>query len=151
MIIRWLGAFGKTTSLEDAGVWEYSQTERQVAAEPLFHGRSLIAHVKIGLEIDTEKSIFASGWMTDAYTVIGADGVLRTNRNYRGKMNRFRKLDRFLAVFNRHHQGNWHGECAFAAPVYRAVVVKRNASAHGMARAVRLAGILNLPLKEILP
>jgi hypothetical protein len=89
--------------------------------------------------------------MTDAYTAIESDGVLRTNRSHRGKMNRFRNLDRFLAIFNRRHQGNWHGECAFAAPVYRAVVVKRNASAHGMARAARLAAMLNLPLKVILP
>lgn len=148
MFVRWLGAFGKGTSLSDAASWENSQLERQVAAEPLWHGRSLIRHVRIGLEIDERASIFASGWLQDAWTEPHADGTLRSNARRRGKLARYRNMDRFLAKWNA-TKSRAHAEAAFAAPVYKAVVVKNNATEHGMGRARRLADQLGLPLKVI--
>ena len=34
--VRWLGAFGESSSLAEAASWERSQVERQVAVEPLW-------------------------------------------------------------------------------------------------------------------
>lgn len=148
MFVRWLGAFGKGTSLSDAAAWEHSQVERQVAAEPLWRGRSLIRHVRIGLEIDPRASIFASGWLQDAWTEPHADGTLRSNAQRRGKLARYRNIDRFMAKWAA-TKARAHAEAAFAAPVYVAVVVKNNATEHGMGRARRLCEQLNLPLKVI--
>lgn len=148
--VRWLGAFKKGTSLSEAAGWELSQTERQVAVEPLWRGRSLITKSKIGLEIDHQASVFASGWLSDAWTEVHADGTLRSDRSSCGRrdMKRFRNQDRFLSAWSKMRPTH-HAEAVFAAPVYRAVVVKKNATAHGMGRARRLAAQLNLPLKVI--
>lgn len=148
MFVRWLGAFGKGTSLTEAASWENSQLERQVAVEPLWHGRSFIHHAKIGLVIDERASIFASGWLQDAWTETHSDGTLRSNKNRRGKLARYRNMDRFLAKWAA-TKALSHAEAAFTAPVYKAVVVKHNATEHGMGRARRLANQLGLPLKVI--
>ncbi len=128
--------------------WECSQLDRQVAAEPLWHGRSLIRHVRIGLEIDASASIFMSGWLQDAWTEPHADGTLRSNEQRRGKLARYRNMDRFLAKLSA-TKPRTHAEAAFSAPFYKAVVVKNNATEHGMGRARRLADQLGLPLKVI--
>lgn len=44
--VRWLGAFGSGSDLNEAADWEQSQIERQVAAEPLWRGRSFWATQK---------------------------------------------------------------------------------------------------------
>ena len=49
MIIRWLGAYGKADSLEEALAWELSQNTRlEVAACPMHLG-SDVGHCKVGL------------------------------------------------------------------------------------------------------
>jgi hypothetical protein len=144
--VRWLGAFGQGTSLSDAATWELGQTERQVAAEPLWRGQSLIGHVKIGLVIDEDRSVFASGWLHDAWTVPDDQGILRHGVSHRGqRYKRFKDMDRFLVAWKKRAPDH-HGEAAFDATIYKAVVVKSTASEHGVGRAKRLAAELRLPL-----
>jgi hypothetical protein len=150
--IRWLGAFGTGASLTEAADWEQSQTSRQVAAEPLWHGRSLISHAKIGLELDLAKSVFVSGWMRDAWTVTSADGRLVSDQSRRGRkdLSRYRNRDRFFAAWEKTaHAPYGHGEIAVDLPTYSAVVMKTTATAHGKARARRLARRLGLPLRVL--
>ena len=147
--IRWLGAFGKSSSLAEAASWERSQVERQVAVEPLWRGRSFILHAKIGLEVDWRQSRFVSGWLCDAWTETADDGTLRSNADKRGKLVRYRDRDRFLAIWSRQKLGGFYGhaEAAFEEAHYSSVVVKKSASARGKRRAQRLAEQLGLPLK----
>lgn len=168
--VRWLGAFGKGTSLTEAASWEISQVERQVSAEPLCRGRSFIDHAKIGLAIANPSATFARGWLADAYTTIGEDGIIRRTRRGRSlqsisprhpthekwgglhtawKPKEFRNMDKFLAAFSKAKDHDHHAEAAFNAPTYDAVVVKSTATAHGKRRAQRLANRLNLPVRMI--
>lgn len=168
--VRWLGAFGQGSSLVESAVWEMSQTDRQVAAEPLIRGRSMIDHAKIGLAIANPEATFARGWLADAWTTIGEDGIIRrlrtahalselsplhpTQRALDGhpaprKAQNFRNMDKFLAALNNSKGHTHHAEAAFNAPTYAAVVVKSTATAHGKRRAQRLADRLNLPVKII--
>jgi hypothetical protein len=148
MFVRWLGAFGKSSSIHDSAHWEQRQTDRQVAVEPLWKGLSMIDHARIGLQVDERASVFCSGWLTDAYTYADRHGVLRSNQERRGKLTRFRDLDRFMRAFHSRPRGH-HGEVAFTATVYKAVVVKTSATERGMRRAKRLAASMDLPLKVI--
>lgn len=148
--VRWLGAFGSGTSLFEAAGWELSQIERQVAAEPLHHGRSLITHAKIGLVIDHQVSRFHAGWLVDAYTKLGDDGTLRPKykpRMRQGK--RFKDMDRFLAAWSAVKNPSGHAEVIFDAPHYCAVAVKSTATERGRRRAQRLADQLGMPLEVL--
>lgn len=148
--VRWLGAFGQGTSLTDAAEWELSQTARQVAVEPLHRGRSLISYARIGLVVDHEASLFVKGWLTDAFTTLGDDGILRPKylpRSRQGKA--YRDLNRFLAAWSAVKTPEKWAEALFDSPVYSAVVVKASATEHGRNRAKRLAERLGLPLMEL--
>jgi len=146
--VRWLGAFGRTSSLDDCAAWEQSQTERQVAAEPLYRGKSLIQHSKIGLEIAHPGATFARGWLYDAFTVVHEPtGQIRATRQHTAG-GEFRNMDKFLASHAK-KRSSCHGEAAFNAPLYCAVVVKKSASDRGKARAARLAAQMGLPLKTL--
>lgn len=148
--IRWLGAFGSGSSLSEAVDWELSQTDRQVAVEPLHRGHSLIGGAKIGLVIDHDVSRFHAGWLTDAWTDRREDGTLRPRYRPRDRQGRkFRDMDRFLAAWSAVKSPSSHGEAIFDSPIYRAVVVKSTATERGVRRAKRLASRLNLPLEVL--
>lgn len=148
--VRWLGAFGSSSSLSEAVDWELSQIDRQVAVEPLHRGRSMLDHAKIGLVIDHEISRFHSGWLTDAWTVKRDDGTLRPRGKPRDRQGRkFRDMDRFLAAWSAVKNPSYHAEVVFDSPVYRAVAVKSTATERGVRRAKRLADRLNLPLEVL--
>src|SRR5574343_466494 len=138
--VRWLGAFGSGSSLSEAVDWELSQTDRQVAVEPLYRGRSLLGGAKIGLAIDHDVSRFHAGWLTDAWTEQREDGTLRPKYRPRDRQGRkFRDMDRFLAAWSAAKDPSNHGEVIFDSPIYRAVVVKSTATERGVRRAKRLA------------
>jgi hypothetical protein len=149
--VRWLGAFGSGSSLSEAAEWELSQTARQVAVEPLYRGRSLLRHCKIGLVVDHNASRFHAGWLVDAYTKqVGDTGILRplySPASRQGK--KYRDVDRFLEAWSATRNQSGHGEVIFDSPIYSAVAVKSTATEHGKRRAERLAKRLNLPLKEM--
>lgn len=149
--VRWLGAFGSGSDLNEAADWEQSQIERQVAAEPLWRGRSFLGHAKIGLVVDHQASRFHAGWLVDAWTEKQDDGTLRPRyapRSRQGK--KFKEINRFLAAWSADRKGACrHGEVVFDSPIYCAVVVKSTATERGVSRAARLAARLNLPLKVL--
>lgn len=148
--VRWLGAFGSGSSLSEAAGWELSQTDRQVAVEPLHRGRSLLGHAKIGLVVDHAASRFHAGWLTDAWTVNRDDGTLRPRGKPRNRQGRkFMDMDRFLAAWSAVKNPSYHAEVVFDSPIYRAVVVKSTATERGVRRAQRLASRLNLPLEVL--
>ena len=148
--VRWLGAFRASASLSEAASWELSQVDRQVAVEPLHRGRSLIGHSKIGLVVDHESSLFVRAWLSDAWTEINAEGILYPKYSPRQRQGKaYRDLNRFSAAWSAVKKPNHWAESVFDSPIYSAVVVKSSATAHGRARAVRLADRLGLPLKEL--
>ena len=49
MVVRWIGAFGKSSSLSESLSWELSQNEREVAAEHINGNQGTIRHAKVGL------------------------------------------------------------------------------------------------------
>lgn len=144
--IRWLGAFGRGDSLEQAVAWELSQTDRQVAAEPLIRGRSHITHVMVGLAIANPEATFARGWLFDAWTVKTSDGVILPTRNRRHE---YRDVHRFLKALNRPQRAAhpWHAEASFNAPAYDALVVRHGASPELVSRCKEIAARFNLPLR----
>lgn len=144
--VRWLGAFGAGTSLEEAAAWELSQLDRQVAVEPLWRGRSFLNHCKIGLAVDHQASVFVKAWTTDAYTELrGTTLRPRHPDGYNRQDRGFRSLNRFLGFWSS-LRPNYHGEAIFDAVHYTAVVVKRSATERGMSRANKLTELTGLPL-----
>ena len=143
--VRWLGAFGKQDSLVESASWELSQTDRQVAAEPLHHGVSHIHHALIGLEITHPEATFARGWLKDSYTVPDENGINKATRNRSGE---FKNMDKFLKVFNANNCPH-HGEASFNCPLYASVVVKRHCSDKVILKAKKLAAELGLPLRRL--
>ena len=145
--VRWLGAFGAGNSLHEAAAWETRQCERQVAAEPLVRGKSLLSHAKIGLGIAHPEATFARGWLEDAWTEPDKNGILKASRERRHE---FKDMNRFLAALSKRSRNNkHHAEAAFNCPAYDCVVVKHDATPRGMRRAKRLAKTLNLPLRVL--
>jgi len=145
--VRWLGAFGQSSeSVAESASWELSQTERQVAAEPLWHGKSFISHAKIGIVIANPEATFARGWLYDSYTVTDNHGInLATSR----RKDEFKNMDKFLKVFSKQDRDWGHAEAAFNCPTYNAVVVKKGASASAKSKAKRLALEFNLPMRML--
>lgn len=151
LIVRWLGAFGRTTGgLELSVKQELEGLGRQVAAEPCFFGESRLSQKEralIGLSIDIQKSVFIKGWLVDAYTKREETGLLMAHRLERGKT--FRDLGRLIKAavpLFKHSRGEdrGHGEVCIDYPHYDAVVVCRHASDEVKAKAKALATKFNL-------
>lgn len=67
MIVRWLGAFRKQGSLEEAFNWELTQAPSAVAAERLINGKSAIHHAKIGLLVKNSAVLGAARISGNSY------------------------------------------------------------------------------------
>lgn len=145
--IRWLGAFDKKSSLMESAQWEVVQTERQIAAEPIVNGESLISHAQIGLVVDAEKSRFHAGWVTDAWTE-NKEGLLKAKYKPSARQGKkFRNPDRLLAAITayRKTQQDWffHAEAVFDCPIYSAVVYKDDSVKE---LAEKVGNYINLPV-----
>ena len=148
--VRWLGAFGGSSSLYDAGLFEISNKKRQVAVEPLVRGRSLIRHARIDLAVDHEKSQFVHGFVHDAWTNVDSYvGILINTRE-----KRIKSLDRLLAVISKKKLTGHHGEAVFDLPVFCGVVFDASNTPKKHKKRVRqmaadLANNLDLDLVSI--
>lgn len=151
LIVRWLGAFGRTTGgLELSVKQELEELGRQVAAEPCFFGESRLSQKEralIGLSIDMKKSVFVQGWLVDAYTQRETSGLLTACRDNRGKT--FRDLGRLIKAATPlfklpRDENRGHGEVSIDYPRYDAIVVCRHASDEVKAKAKALATKFNL-------
>jgi hypothetical protein len=154
--IRWLDAFGDTNnrmafadycaSLD----WELNQRDREVAVEPLWKGKSLIAWTKLGLEVDTSSSLFVRGWLKDAHSLIDNHGRLTKHRKRSNKhLKSFKCMDRFLAAWNKYgpERRSWGllwGEATFDLPVYTRLVCKDRSS---LDLALQLGARYNLEVR----
>lgn len=146
--VRWLGAFRSTgQTLESAIGWELSQRDRQVAAEPLRRGTSLIRHALIGLVVDASRSVFVCGWEQDAWTE-QSNGLLKTSKRRAAVGKRYTDADRLSAAVSKLN-GGCHGEAIFDYPKYSAVAVKKSAPASIKTMAATLAAEHGLPLVEV--
>ena len=126
MVIRWLGAYGKSTNLAESLTWELTQTERsELAASPCHLGD--VAHCNVGLLVARRAVIrIYSG---DAWTVKGEDGTLRKTR----------RPDRSAG----------HGE-AIVRPEYRGIVVRWDyLSSDARAIVARHARLYRLPILDL--
>jgi hypothetical protein len=121
--VRWLNAYRRYSTLEEAVGWELTQSERQIATEPLWRSCSMLHSSQIGLVIDHEKSIFVKAWFFDATTVSDENGILRKTKKGRD----FRNMNKFLSAWNRKNPGSerdgWHGEVVFDKPVFSGVAL----------------------------
>ena len=79
MIIRWLGAFRKTSGLYDSLVYECFQNQRKhVAAEQLQHGVSEIKHARVGLLV--KNSAVVHRYWSDVWSEYNDNGTLKKTR-----------------------------------------------------------------------
>jgi hypothetical protein len=145
--VRWLGAYG--TLKKDSATWETSQVERQVAAEYLVQGRSLVAkHTEtcIGLAVDEHRSVFVRGYEHDAYTIPTTDGRLVPSRKEHDAPKEWGDRSRFEREIQG-KRGTWHTEVVFDCPQYVAVVVAAGSPVPARAKAV--ARQLRLPIWRV--
>lgn len=105
MVIRWIGAFGKASSLADALDWELGINAREVAAEHIRGGNGRVAHARVGLLVDRRAVI--KTFPGDVWSVVGKDDKLHATR-YACDI-----------LSCRQHE-------AFCRPVYRAIVLKEH-------------------------
>ena len=107
MVIRWLGAFRKNGSLEEALKWELNQTAvSALTAERLPKGRSAIHHARVGLLV--KNSAVLRRFRSDVWSAYRENGKLYATRK----------------------QGvaySQHTEC-WVKPKYLAIVVKGKVS-----------------------
>ncbi len=118
MIIRWLGAFRKRGSLEEALKWELTQAPSAVAAERLIKGKSAIYHAKIGLLV--KNSALLRKYRSDVWS----------EYNENGKLVRTRREDGAHSC---------HTEC-WVQPHYLAIVIKGKVSDQAL-QACRNTGL----------
>ncbi len=147
MFVRWLGAFCHRAGDKAASAaWEVSQAAREVAAEPLYRGRSLLLWeneaVFVGLVACEQSSIFRAGFFRDCRSRHDRDGLLT------GKGRPVRDLHRFKAAWNKSGKRH-HGEAFFDLFTARAVAVRAGSSAARLQIARDIARSLNLPIVSI--
>jgi len=147
--VRWLGAYRRgASSLEEAARWETSGCDREVAAEPLVRGRSLVLEehggVHIGLEVDVEASRFVAGFYSDCWSEADQQSgrlVAASNPDERREWAFAKKLTKARSL--PHHAEAWFGRPQYAAVIVRAAAPKRVRK-----RATALAAELGLPLRK---
>lgn len=121
--VRWLGAFGKAPSLEEAVDFEVQLSTcngRQVATEALYKNASIINHALVGLGVDENKSTFIKGFLNDCYTIIKQDGILYPTRE---QNNSFKNKSLFLKALNNKNYKNNHTEVIFDNVEYSCLVI----------------------------
>ena len=104
MLVRWLGAFGKSESLDQSLKFELSRaTTDEVACEKIIKNSSKIKHARIGLMIASENAI--KHFKGDCWSVKTENGNLVKTRNPK--------------TANGEHLETW------ANPIYNKIVVKQ--------------------------
>ena len=145
MFVRWLGAFGRCQDVSASAEWELTQNAREVAAEPLFRGRSLIlaenSRVFVGIVADEKESEFKRGFFSDCWSKTASDGTLAPKH----KIRPIRDQDRFRRAWSKSVPTH-HGEAFFDHFTAKAVAVRKDASPQKINVARDLAKTLGLPL-----
>ena len=107
MIVRWLGAFGRSKDLESSLEWELTQTEKTaVSAERLIKGKSFISHASVGLLVKNR-------------------AILR--KFYSDMYSKYRKNGKLCATRRQNEAQSRHTECYVRAD-YVAIVIKKQVS-----------------------
>lgn len=122
-VIRWMGAYGKQNGLEQALMFELFKCNREVAAEPLFRGKSGVYHAAVGLEVARNKV-----------------GRRFTHDVGSGTVGYFLQRGRDCS--------ETHGE-AFCAPVYSAIVVCGEVSSITWATIKKVSRLAGIPIKRM--
>lgn len=142
MFVRWLGAYGRCDDALASATWELTQTRREVAAEPLLFGRSLLLaeqhQVFVGLVACETASEFRGGFFADCWSSHDKDGLLRSQ-----KSRPVRDLSRFRAAWNKSRPRH-HGEAFFDFFAARAVAVRAGATNRQLRIAQDIARKLDL-------
>lgn len=147
MFVRWLGAYGRCDDALASATWELTQTRREVAAEPLLFGRSLLLaeqqQVFVGLVACEETSQFRGGFFVDCHSSHDSSGLLRSK-----KARPVRDLPRFKAKWQKSHPRH-HGEAFFDFFSARAVAVRAVATKRQMQIARDIARKFDLPIVTV--
>ena len=104
-VIRWLGAYGRGSSLRAALHWEFTQQERkELAAEPLLNKFDQESQIDCKVGLLVKRSAIKKIYRGDVFSKVdSSNGCLKKTRH--------------------HLESTYHGE-AFVAPCYVAIVVK---------------------------
>ena len=141
MFVRWLGAYGPCEDVVNSAVWETTQTAREVAAEPLYRGRSLllaeIEAVNVGLVLCQYESVFRAGFFRDCWSSADAHGNLTNSR-----AKAVRDMHRFCAAWAKMRPAR-HGEVFFDRLSVKAVALRKGACAK---TARKLSARLGVPI-----
>lgn len=127
MVIRWLGAFERQTSLPKSLDWELSGSQREVCAEPCGQGAqySQVRHACVGLVVARHAvRRVAKG---DVWSEPDVQGYLRPTRR----------------------PMTTHGE-AFCRPIYRAIIYQGRVSRAAYDAVMDAAHKYQLPVLRIL-
>ena len=127
-IVRWLGAFGKSNSLEDSLNWELSNTSGEYAAEVIkdVAWGSEIYHATIGLLVS--RTAVIKQFNGDCWSVKKDDGSLKKTRNPRNANGK-------------------HVEC-WVKPSYKAIVVDGQITKHNWKTVKAMANKYSLPVLD---
>ena len=124
MIIRWLGAFGKSGSLAESIQYEINRAATdEVAAEYITSGVSQIHHARVGLLVSNRALL--KKYNGDCWSVLENGKLVKTR--------------------NPKHAGSSHLE-AWVNPIYKAIVIKDRISKQAMTEVKHLASINDLPI-----
>ncbi len=157
MLVRWLGAYGKGSTLADALSYELTAVTREVAAELIlsYSGagyRSALKsdRVKIGLEV--EVTAFRRGFVGDAWTRVEGDRLLQSYRKP------IKDLDRLVKARIAHHKmcnsEGWvssadrYAECV-CVPHYTAIIIAGSITAQAQAVIEEIAMRHQMEVKYI--
>lgn len=147
IVVRWLGAFGKYTTLQGSVEYEISApADRQVASEPLFDGRCrLSSRAEIGLLVDQTKTRLIAVFTKDAWTVMDKSGRLKNKRHSFVHQHDWDSLKKICRT-NRDVYG--HGECIIQGPKFSGIVVRYPRKKRVLQMAREAAGV-TMPIMNI--
>lgn len=151
IVVRWLGAFGHASSLEASIRHELTTLQgKQVAAEPLFDGRSrLSSNAEIGLLVDQSISRLIAAYGSDAWTKDTSGGRVKAHRTKQKKPGR--SWDSLQEVGRSRPRGHYkpdHGEVTIQGARYSALVARWPRKKLTIKLATELAAKFGLPLVD---
>jgi hypothetical protein len=142
--IRWLGAFGRATSVADMCSFERAPIRHVSAAVQTRVGN--VGTATVGLRVDCHKTKLVTLYGGDAWTACkGHNGSIENDARYFASR---RWIDGAKAVSIARMNGYGYAEAVIANPVYSAVVY-RAGDATAKAFAKRVAAEMSLPLEAV--
>lgn len=148
IVVRWLGAFGKSSTLMESVEYEMNApADRQVSAEPLFDSRCrLSSRAEIGLLVDQTKTRLIAVFTKDAWTVMDKSGRLK---NKRRNFVHQHDWDSLKSIGRTKRSICGHGECIIQGPSFSGIVVRYPRKKMVIKMAREIAADVTIPIMNI--